>query len=107
MVFQPNIIIDAKLGCFWTLELCEAAIPAALAEPVSAARLLLARAGGRPVLLRLLRRLLLRQTEDARLADVGAVLDLLNEQTKRQLEHTVTTQVRGRVGPHGLTWDLV
>ncbi|KAF0295090.1 Regulator of MON1-CCZ1 complex [Amphibalanus amphitrite] len=101
VVFQPNIIIDAKLGCFWTLELCAAAIPGALPDPVAAARLLLARAAGRPVLLRLLRRLLLRQTERARLADVGGVLDLLNEQTRRQQEHTVSSQMGSPVSALG------
>ncbi|XP_037085017.1 LOW QUALITY PROTEIN: regulator of MON1-CCZ1 complex-like [Pollicipes pollicipes] len=103
VVFQPNIIIDAKLGCFWTLAVAVEAVPRVLADPVAATRLLLARRAGKPVLLGLLRQLL---RQPGRLGAVGDALDLVNAQTQRQLEHTVSSQMGTPVSAIGTSPTL-
>ncbi|KAL3282017.1 hypothetical protein HHI36_005220, partial [Cryptolaemus montrouzieri] len=54
VVFQPNIVIDAKLGCLWHINLCLPELCNFISDLELCTQLLLRRAGGKPVLLNVL-----------------------------------------------------
>lgn len=51
MVFQPNIVIDAKLGCLWHIELCLPELLNQISSLGIAVQVALKRTNGKHVLL--------------------------------------------------------
>lgn len=54
-MFQPNIIIDAKLGCLWHVNLKLDSLTKIITDQVRLSEFLLHRIGGKPILLELLK----------------------------------------------------
>ncbi|KAK5642592.1 hypothetical protein RI129_008759 [Pyrocoelia pectoralis] len=54
VVFQPNIVIDAKLGCLWHIKLCLTTLCSQIADLSLCTQLALKRTTGKSVLLQLL-----------------------------------------------------
>ncbi|KAF5279065.1 hypothetical protein FQA39_LY05743 [Lamprigera yunnana] len=54
VVFQPNIVIDAKLGCLWHIKLCLSTLCAQISDLSLCTQLALKRTNGKEVLLKLL-----------------------------------------------------
>uniref|UniRef100_T1GGT8 Mic1 domain-containing protein n=1 Tax=Megaselia scalaris TaxID=36166 RepID=T1GGT8_MEGSC len=58
VLFQPNIVIDAQLGCMWYLDLKLEPLMTLIADKVRLSEFLLQRSLGKPILLRVLRNLI-------------------------------------------------
>lgn len=54
MVFQPNIVIDAKLGCLWHIKLCLSELLHQISNLSICTQLALKRTDAKPILLKLL-----------------------------------------------------
>ncbi|XP_045470210.1 regulator of MON1-CCZ1 complex [Harmonia axyridis] len=54
VVFQPNIVIDAKLGCLWHINLCLPQLCNIISDLAFCCQLLLRRTKGKPVILKVL-----------------------------------------------------
>ncbi|XP_078723047.1 regulator of MON1-CCZ1 complex isoform X2 [Lampetra fluviatilis] len=78
IVFQPNIIIDAKLGCLCTLQLCLEPVLDAFSDRSRLMEFLLQRRECRSVMLTVCRQLLYAARQES-LPTVAAVFDKLNQ----------------------------
>lgn len=52
VVFQPNIVIDAKLGCLWHIELCLPDLLSQISNLGTSVQVALKRTNGKTVLLK-------------------------------------------------------
>jgi regulator of MON1-CCZ1 complex len=78
VLFQPNIVIDAKLGCLWNVQLNLKALCAIVCDRVRLVDFLLQRKKGKTVLLMLLKDMLDIQYNGSLLPIIGIVFDKLN-----------------------------
>lgn len=110
--FQPNVIIDALLGCLWTLELVLPPVVDYIMsdQPWSTAcdlfEFLLQRNGSKPALMSALSRLMSPSRETCcDISVLGRVLDKLNESYRDQLEIEMQSQIAmpASASPLGMT----
>lgn len=85
VVFQPDIIIDAKLGCLWFLRLNLAPIVSMLPDKMKLIQFLLNRSESKGVLLSVCRQML-TPGQQSNLAIISQVYDMLNRVYKAYLE---------------------
>ncbi|KAK7100106.1 regulator of MON1-CCZ1 complex-like [Littorina saxatilis] len=85
VVFQPDIIIDAKLGCLWSLGLNLVPIVAMLPDKVKLIQFLLNRGESKSVLLSVCRQML-TPGQQTNLVVISQVYDMLNQVYKAYLE---------------------
>lgn len=82
MLFQPDIVIDAKLGCMWTLHLVLDTMCRLITDRVRLVEFLLQRNNGKPVLVALLKQWLTALAESGGDVDLlsvlGAIFDRIN-----------------------------
>ena len=110
--FQPNVIIDALLGCLWTLELVLPPVVDYIMseQPWSTAcdlfEFLLQRNGSKPALMSALSRLMSPSRETCcDISVLGRVLDKLNESYRDQLDIEMQSQIAmpASASPLGMT----
>ncbi|ODM97394.1 hypothetical protein Ocin01_09287 [Orchesella cincta] len=92
VVFPPNVIIDAKLGCLWFLQLKLAPIQNLMPDKIRLVEFLLQRSNGKRQLLQLLQNTILSPTFPE-LDLVGGVLDKLNENYQSFLDVEMQNQM--------------
>lgn len=86
VVFQPDIVIDAKLGCLWTLKLNLVPIVAMLPDKMKLIQFLLNRGESKSVLLSVCRHMLIPGQQTS-LSVISQVYDMLNQVYKSYLEN--------------------
>nr|XP_039263750.1 regulator of MON1-CCZ1 complex-like [Styela clava] len=86
IVFQPNIIIDAALGCMWFLQIKLDAISTLFQNVVQLFDFLLLRRGSKAVMLKVLKKMLLSDNEGSSYKNIAAVFDKLNTVYKTYTE---------------------
>ncbi|KAL8612030.1 hypothetical protein ACOMHN_012929 [Nucella lapillus] len=89
VVFQPNIVIDAKLGCLWTLRLSLGPIVTMLPDKVKLIQFLLNRGESKAVLQTVCREMLI-PGHQTNLGIISQVYDMLNQVYKAYLETDAT-----------------
>ncbi|XP_034941931.1 regulator of MON1-CCZ1 complex [Chelonus insularis] len=91
VVFQPNIIIDIKLGCLWYIELRLEALVKLLTDKVQLIEFLLQRKNAKPILLQVLQ----TSVSDlpASLIDMPAIFDKINAVYRGHLENEIQSQM--------------
>lgn len=92
MVFQPDIVIDAKLGCLWRVELCLHNLAQVISDKCALVDCLGQRVAGRLVLLDVLRHML-DPSAGTNLGIVAEVFDHLNDVYRNFLEIEMQSQV--------------
>lgn len=78
IVFQPNIIIDAALGCMWFLQIKLDAISAIFKNVTLLFDFLLLRRGSKAVMLKVLKKMLLSDNGGSSYKDIAVIFDKLN-----------------------------
>lgn len=78
MIFQPNIVIDAKLGCMWYVNLNLNVLSEVMTDRLRLVEFLLQRTHGKPVLMTILTELMGAQYSNASLPVVENIFDKLN-----------------------------
>nr|CAG4635317.1 EOG090X028B [Artemia franciscana] len=91
VIFQPDIIIDAKLGCMWKLSLLLEPLANMISDPVSCSDVLLRRTEGKTVLLGRLQRWVTGESCD--LFSLGTVFDKVNEMYRQNVEIELESQM--------------
>jgi len=92
VVFPPNVIIDAKLGCFWHLELKLEPLKSLIPDKTRLVEFLLQRESGKKYLIQVLKDTIL--TPDSNdLSRVADVFDILNENYRSFLNVELQNQV--------------
>ncbi|KAK9870433.1 hypothetical protein WA026_008003 [Henosepilachna vigintioctopunctata] len=90
VVFQPNIVIDAKLGCLWHINLCLPNLCSVISDLVTCTRLLLRRSEGKIVLLNVLL-MRIRQKEPP-LEKIREAFNYINREYRTWLEIVLQNQ---------------
>lgn len=92
--FQPNIIIDAIIGCLWNLELVLAPVIDSVDHPCDLFEFLLQRTASKPAAIAALKRFLSPSSGMAcDIPVLGSVFDKLNESYRMQLDIDVQSQI--------------
>lgn len=78
VLFQPNIVIDAQLGCMWYLNLKLEPLTTLIADKVRLAEFLLQRSDGKPVLINVLKDLIIDQYNGSLLTCLENIFDRIN-----------------------------
>lgn len=78
VLFQPNIVIDAKLGCMWYVNLNLNVLSDVMTDRLRLVELLLQRTNGKPVLMSILTELMGSQYDNALLPVIETIFDKLN-----------------------------
>lgn len=78
VLFQPNIVIDAKLGCLWKVNLKLEELCKFVTDRVQLVELLLQRTNAKPLLLDVLREMVTIDYDPTMLAIIADVFDRLN-----------------------------
>ncbi|XP_066997555.1 regulator of MON1-CCZ1 complex [Anabrus simplex] len=94
VVFQPNIVIDAKLGCLWYVELCLEPLVDLIPDRCLLIDFLMQRRDSKPVIIQVLQDIL-RPTEKNRgyLVVISELFDHLNEVYRSFLEIEMQSQM--------------
>ncbi|XP_059481011.1 regulator of MON1-CCZ1 complex isoform X2 [Neocloeon triangulifer] len=92
VVFQPDIVIDAKLGCLWHVELCLSNLALMISDKCRLVDCLVQRKAGKLVLLNVLRRLL-DPAAGNNLGVIADVFDHLNDVYRNFLEVEMQSQM--------------
>nr|CAG4638295.1 EOG090X028B [Cyclestheria hislopi] len=90
--FQPNVIIDAILGCLWSLELRLSPVIECMKNPIDLFNFLLLRHDSKPTVLAALRKLL-TSSSPCDIGILGRVLDRLNEAYRMSLDIDMQNQI--------------
>ncbi|KAK3089040.1 hypothetical protein FSP39_000342 [Pinctada imbricata] len=85
VVFQPNVIIDAKLGCLWYVELKLDPLVTMIPDKYRLVKLLLVRDDSKRVILSVCRNMLL-PGQQANLVSIAKIFDMLNKVYQQYLE---------------------
>ncbi|CAL1531094.1 unnamed protein product [Lymnaea stagnalis] len=85
IVFQPDIVIDAKLGCLWTLQINLNPLVTMIPDKDRLIQFLLNRSDSKPVILNVCAQMLV-PGKQASLQHLAKVYDLLNVTYKQHLE---------------------
>ncbi|XP_052074242.1 regulator of MON1-CCZ1 complex-like [Mytilus californianus] len=88
IVFQPNIVIDAKLGCLWYVELKLEPLVTMIPDKSRLMKLLLLRKDSKAVILSVCREML-KPGQQADLSTIARILDMLNKVYQQHLEKEV------------------
>ncbi|KAK0083281.1 hypothetical protein PV325_009042 [Microctonus aethiopoides] len=91
ILFQPNIIIDIKLGCLWYIELRLEALTKLITDKVKLVEFLIQRKDGKSFLIQVLQKYIndLPKT----LIDMPAIFDRINAVCRIQLENELQSQM--------------
>lgn len=79
VLFQPNIVIDAKLGCMWYLNLDIEAFCTLISDRIRLTEFLLQRESGKPVLLKVLKQLVQDQYNGSLLPVLETIFNKVNK----------------------------
>ncbi|XP_030375333.1 regulator of MON1-CCZ1 complex [Scaptodrosophila lebanonensis] len=79
VLFQPNIVIDAKLGCMWYLNLCIDSLCNMLSDRIRLTEFLLQRSSGKQALLKTLRQLVDDQYKGTLLPVLETIFNKINK----------------------------
>ena len=101
--FQPNIIIDAILGCLWSLELVLAPLIDTVENPCDLFDFLLQRTDSKSTVMAVLSRLCSSHSLGADVPVLGQVFDKLNEAYRNQLDIEIQSQIATPAGAFQLT----
>lgn len=93
VLFQPNVVIDAKLGCLWNLEICLEALAQHIGDFVKLTDFLLRRTGAKPIVLSVIRDLLSSQYSGVKLPIVETIFDKLNVIYKQDADNELFSQM--------------
>ncbi|XP_052778357.1 regulator of MON1-CCZ1 complex-like isoform X2 [Mya arenaria] len=85
IVFQPDIVIDAKLGCLWSVELLLEPLVTMIPDKCRLIKFLLQRQKSKSVILQVCRQMLLPGRQSS-LPIISKVMDMLNNGYKAYLE---------------------
>ncbi|XP_033209461.1 regulator of MON1-CCZ1 complex [Belonocnema kinseyi] len=91
VVFQPNIVIDAKLGCLWYIELRLEAFLKLMSDKVLLIDFLLQRKDAKPFFIQVLQSLMTQMPTT--LIDMPIIFDKLNSVYRCQLESELQCQM--------------
>ncbi|XP_063993952.1 regulator of MON1-CCZ1 complex isoform X2 [Diachasmimorpha longicaudata] len=91
VVFQPNIVIDAKLGCLWYIELRLDCLVQLIDDKVQLVEFLLQRKNSKQILLQLLQSYV--NDLPITLAEMPPIFDKLNDIYRNHLEHEIQSQM--------------
>ncbi|XP_063701489.1 regulator of MON1-CCZ1 complex [Culicoides brevitarsis] len=93
VLFQPNIVIDAKLGCLWNLEICLEALAQHIGDFVKLTDFLLRRTGAKEIVLSVIRDLVSTQYSGVKLPVIETIFDKLNVIYKQDLDNDLFSQM--------------
>lgn len=93
--FQPNIIIDAILGCLWSLELVLTPLTDVVEKPCDLFDFLLHRSDSKATAMAVLSRLMYSSSQPlgADMPTLGRIFDKLNEAYRNQLDVEIQSQI--------------
>ncbi|XP_034184365.2 regulator of MON1-CCZ1 complex protein bulli [Osmia lignaria lignaria] len=91
VVFQPNIIIDAKLGCLWFVELKLEALVKLITDKVLLVEFLMQRTNGKHILIKVLKNFMILLPIS--LMDMPTIFDKLNCVYRNHLESEIQNQM--------------
>lgn len=98
VVFQPNIVIDAKLGCLWYIALCLTTLCKQIKDLSTCVQLVLKRTGGKEVLLKLLHNAINRPQPP--LASIQESFNHINTVYRQWAEAELQSQTALPAGSH-------
>lgn len=94
VVFQPNVIIDARLGCLWYLQLKLDSIKNLMHDKIRLVEFFLQRTNGKKYILQLLQHSIISQSsEPLDLTLIAGMFDKLNENYRSFLDVEMQNQV--------------
>uniref|UniRef100_A0A336N2B0 CSON008772 protein n=1 Tax=Culicoides sonorensis TaxID=179676 RepID=A0A336N2B0_CULSO len=93
VLFQPNIVIDAKLGCLWNLEILLEPLSQHIGDFVKLIDFLLRRTGAKPIVLSVIKELLSTQYSGVKLPIIETIFDKLNVIYKNDLDNELYMQM--------------
>lgn len=79
VLFQPNIVIDAKLGCMWYLNLSIEPLCSLISDRIRLTELLLQRSSGKQMLLKVVQQLVDEQYKGTLLPVLETIFDKINK----------------------------
>ncbi|CAK9806672.1 Regulator of MON1-CCZ1 complex [Anthophora plagiata] len=91
VVFQPNIIIDAKLGCVWYIELKLETLVKLFTDKVLLVEFLMQRTNAKHILIRVLQDFMMYLPYS--LVDMPVIFDKLNSVYRKYLESEIQNQI--------------
>lgn len=91
VVFQPNIIIDVKLGCLWYIELRLEALVKMITDKVVLIEFLMQRANAKQILIQVLQSFMTQLPVS--LMEMPAIFDKLNSVYRNYLESEIQNQM--------------
>lgn len=91
VLFQPNIVIDAKLGCLWNLEISLESLSQHIGDYVKLIDFLLRRTSAKPIVLSVIRDLL--STQYSGVSIIETIFDKLNVIYKQELDNELFMQM--------------
>ncbi|XP_069952653.1 regulator of MON1-CCZ1 complex isoform X2 [Cherax quadricarinatus] len=89
VVFQPDIVIDARLGCMWHLRLCLDFLANAVEDKSQLVDCLLRRKQAKPLVLSVVRQVV----ESGQLASLGQIFDKINIAYRQHLNTVLQSQM--------------
>ncbi|KAK7080800.1 hypothetical protein SK128_001035 [Halocaridina rubra] len=89
VVFQPDIVIDARLGCMWHLRLCLDFLVKAVEDKSQLVDCLLRRQQAKPLVLSVVRQVV----ESRQLASLGQIFDKINASYRTHLNNILQSQM--------------
>ena len=95
VVFQPNIVIDVKLGCLWYVELKLEALVKLITDKVLLVEFLMQRSNAKHVLIEVLQSFMMQLPVS--LMNMPTIFDRLNSVYRNHLENEIQSQVINRV----------
>ncbi|KAF2358045.1 Colon cancer-associated Mic1-like [Trinorchestia longiramus] len=98
VVFQPSVIIDARLGCLWNLQLDLPAFAATFSDRLQLVSCLLHRRHAKALLLQTIRNV----AEQRALHTLGPCFDVINAGYRRHLDALCAQAQCGAAGPMGV-----
>lgn len=93
VLFQPNIVIDAKLGCLWNLEIRLESLSQHIGDFVKLIDFLLRRTEAKSIVLSVIRDLLSTQYSGVKLPVIQTIFDKLNVIYKQDLDNELFSQM--------------
>ncbi|XP_074113186.1 regulator of MON1-CCZ1 complex protein bulli [Cotesia typhae] len=91
VVFQPNIIIDIKLGCLWYIELHLEALMKLINDKVQLVEFIIQRKDAKPILLQVLQNYV--NDLPMTLIDIPAIFDKIDSVYRGHLENEIQSQM--------------
>lgn len=79
VLFQPNIVIDAKLGCLWNVNLKLESLCGLIVDRVRLVEFLLQRSGAKTILINVLKETVTSEYSPAQLTIIEQIFDKLNK----------------------------